>query len=148
MLIKLTPEQIANNWDFLKKCIVDFSPLEARKAETPSNNILDSLLIDAMHCWVDGSIVDGKTTINAVVVTQILVNDQAGVRNLLVYSICGLHTGFSINQWKEGMMALAQFARKNKCQHIIGYTGNEHLIRLADRLGGDTSQRVVVFPLD
>lgn len=148
MLIRLLPEQIASNWDFIKSQIVDNGPLETANGVDKHINILEALLIGDMHCWVEAVENDNRFTIRALLVTQILENSCAGVRNLLIYSFVGMLEAFTLRTWQQAFLALAQFARKENCQNIIAYTSNQNLLRLAERFNGDVSQRVAIFPLN
>lgn len=148
MLIRLLPEQIASNWEFIKSQIVDNGPLENAQGVDRHINILESLLIGEMHCWVEAIDKDGKFLLRALLVTQILENGCAGVRNLLIYSFVGMLEAFTLKAWQRAFLTLAQFARKENCQNIIAYTSNQNMIRLAERFHGDVSQRVAIFPLN
>lgn len=151
MLIQLTPEQIAGNWDFLRQCIVTNMPMQ-RDHREQDNNILLALLGSLMHCWVDAkqTTEDGKpkTEIRAVVVTQILEDDISQVSSLLIYSLYGLNNAFDFTSWKKGVLTLVKFARANGCGRILAYTGNKSILTFMQRLGADISQRVLILPFN
>jgi len=148
MLIQLTPEQVASNWFFLQQCIADGGPLEDQKAENRENNILESLLIGDMQCWAETVFIDNKSHIRAIVLTQVLENTCAGVRNLLIYSLHGFNENWTLSDWGNSLLTLSKFAKKKNCQHVITYTANEQLLNIARKLNGNTSQRVVVLNLN
>lgn len=142
------PEQIASNWDFLKRQVVDGGPLESQKGENRYNNILNSLLLGDMQCWVETEL-DGKGFhIQAVVLTQVLTNDCAGVKNLIIYSLIGIEDLFNAEKWRNALLTLAQFARKHSCQHIVAYSDNPRVIKMAEKLKANASQRLLVFSLN
>lgn len=148
MLIRLMPEQIAANWEFLSDNVVEAGPLENVLNDERLNNILNSLLIGDMQAWAEASATETGFVIHAIVLTQILVNDAAGVKNLLIYSLVSVGDVFDLDTWNRGLLTLAQFARKNDCDNIIAYSDNPRIIRLAERFKGDVSKRVIVVPLN
>lgn len=148
MLIRLMPEQIAANWEFLKHQVVDSGPMETLGNDERFNNILNALLIDDMQCWVEAISDEKGFHIQGIALTQILTNDIAGVKNLLIYSMVGVEELFDLEKWNRGLLTLAQFARKNGCQNILAYSNNPRILRLAERFKANTSQRVIVFSLN
>lgn len=148
MLIQLMPEQIANNWDFLKTAVVSNTPMETTAQEIRLNNILAGLLVGDLHLWVATNGVTGNVAISGVVVTQILSNPIAGNRNLLIYSVYGFNSVMTKKEWTQNLLTLVKFARKQKCQQVIAYTNNEQLIEMCRSLNGDVSQRLIVFNLE
>lgn len=151
MLIQLTPEQIASNWDFLRQCIVTNMPMQ-RDHREQDNNILLALLGGVMQCWVDvkQSSREGKpkTEINVVVITQVLEDDISQVSSLLIYSLVGMNSLFDFSTWKKGILTLVKFAKAKGCSRLLAYTGNEGILTFLGRLGADASQRVVVLPFN
>ena len=149
MLIRLTPEQIASNWQFLKTCIVQDAPLQ-RLNPHQDNNMLTALLMDDMQCWVEAGMREEhgetKTDIQVVVITQIVEDSLSDVKSLLIYSLYGLNGPFAFNAWKQGILILVRFARSCGCTRLMAYTGNESIITFVNRLGADTSQRIVILP--
>ena len=153
MLVKLPAEQIATNWEFIKQAVIHSSPLELRPSEDRLNNVLESLLIDEMQAWVYATQLNkpeepAKYEIHAVVVTTVLSNAFVGINNLLMYSLWGNSSAFGLQHWKRGLLALAQYARKRKCQQIVAYTSNPQLVEIGKKLNANTDSQVVVFPLD
>ena len=150
MLVMITAEQIAANWEFLKTVIVESSGLEKNDSPQRMNNILNSLLCGDLQLWTEASIsLEGTVSILGVVVTQVLANPLADVKNLLIYSAVSVNNALGDQRlWIGGLKTLAQYARKKNCKQIIAYTQNESLIKLCKRLGGETEQRLIVFTLN
>ena len=151
MLIQLTPEQIANNWDFLRQCIVINTPMQ-REHKEQDNNLLLALLGGVMQCWVEAiQTTQGqqvKTELRAVVITQILSDEISQIHNLLIYSLVGLNNAFDFNSWHAGILTLTRFGQSKGCSRILAYTSNENIIHFIERLGADTSQRVLILPFN
>ena len=151
MLIQLTPEQFASNWDFLRQCIVTNMPMQ-RDHREQDNNVLLALLGGLMQCWVEAkqSSNNGtcKTEIRAVVVTQVLEDDISAVSNLLIYSLYSLNSAFDISMWQKGILTLVRFAKSRGCDRILAYTGNDGIIKFMQRLGADASQTVLILPFN
>jgi hypothetical protein len=147
MLILLTPEQVSSNWDFISAYVVDAGPLEYQATEDKYNNILNGILCGDMQCWVEAEADSKGWHIQAVVLTQILENSVVGIKNLLIYSLVGVDDLFDNKKWASGLLTLVKFAKSKGCANIIGYTSNARLLKIAERLKADTSQRVAVFPI-
>ena len=148
MLVKLLPEQIASNWDFLKTCVPANLPLEHGSKINLLNNILNLLLIGEMQCWVDVLAHEDKTEIRAVVITQLLGDNVSAQKNMLIYSLYGLNNAYDITSWKRGMLTLLQFARGQGCGQVLAYSDNESILTFVKRLGANTSQRLIVMSLE
>lgn len=147
MLIQLTPEQIASNWDFLKKNIVEGGPLDLQGNDEKHLNILNALLLGDMQCWAEAVYSENNFHIQALLLTQVLNNEVVGIKNLLLYSLVGLEDVFDIEKWNRGFLTVTQFAKKHGCHNILAYSDNVRILRMAERLNADTSQRLIVFSL-
>lgn len=147
MLIQMLPEQIANNWDFLKTAVIADSGVEVVSQQDRTNNILEGLLAGELQLWLEATNVTGKIEIRGVAVTQILENPIANNKNLLIYSAYGFHAMMTKKEWARILLTLAKYARKQGCAQVIAYTSNEQMIKMAEQLHGDVSQRLVVFNL-
>ena len=148
MLVKLLPEQIASNWDFLKTCIVEDVPLERGSRINRNANMLNLLLIDEMQCWVDARTHEDKTEIRAVVITQFYGDNVSGNRNMLIYSLVGLNNAFDFKSWQKGLLVLLKYARGKGCNQVLAYSDNESVLTFVKRLGANTSQRLIVMSLE
>lgn len=151
MLVKLTPDQIASNWEFLKQNIFINSPLEVGiEVKSRLNNILQLLLVDELQCWaaVRKVELESKCDILGFALTQVLENNITGSKNLLLYSAVGFNDSFTINMWRSFLLTLVRYAKGQGCNTVFAYTNNQGLIDLAQKLHGDVSQRMVVFSLE
>jgi len=135
VLVKLFPDQIAERWDFIKPAIDGSLPMIADD-ESPDrmNNILESLLLDQTQCWISSN----KGKVNAVVTTKIAFDDTTKTSSLLLYSVYSF--GETVRKdWIEAFGTLSKFAESKECSRLIAYTDNEDLIRLSERLGGQST---------
>lgn len=134
MLIKITSTQIAHGWDVIKWAIGNSLPPVAGGAEDRMSNLLKSLLLDHLQCWVSVS-EEGK--IQAIVVTSITIDEASGIKNLLVYCMYGFVPLTNVI-WAEGLVALKKYAKHRGCHRITAYTSVPGIIDLFKRIGGNT----------
>lgn len=140
MIIKLGPHQIMEYWTYVKECI-----LEALPPQTTEDNLLqvqEQLLTGEMECWLGMK----EQTPYAVVVTQILPDQSSGTKNLLIFSLAIIDDHDSLI-WTEGYETFSKYARVKECKKILAYSNNSVMIKVAEKLGADTSWRVITFTL-
>lgn len=144
MLIKLLPEQISKHWDFLKEAIERALPPVTGNSNRRMLNILEDMLTEKMHCWVNTNSKSGR--INAIATTQIVVDDISGEMHLLLYSLYGVEP-LDKDSWAIAFGTVAKFAESMGCAKVTAYSANPHVVKMAEEFGGDTSYRYISFPL-
>ena len=154
MLIRLTPEQVANNWDFIRRCIVAEAPIDTLgEREEVENNILLCLLSGVMHCWFEGKALDEtkehfpRHEIRAVVVTQFVEHPITQKKGLHIYSLFGMNNAFQFEDWSRGLLTLVRFASGNGCEYIQALTANEGILKFLSRFGANAEYRLVCLPI-
>lgn len=146
MLIRLTPQQIVDNWNTLHYCIATTLPPTAEYSEEAMVEVKKKLLSGTMQAWA--SLQEGSNKIQAVG-TTIIVND-VGVSssNLLIYSLFSVG-GVDNFKWKEELQGIKRFAKKSGCKKILGYTNVPRLIELVKNgLGGRVDYQLISLEVE
>ena len=147
MLTKLLPDQISTFWDIIRYAIEESLPPIAGEGPDRMNRILASLLNGKAECWISSAINKSKRIFEGVVITKLQYDDISNTKNLLIYCLYG-YEGVDPESWKSGFKSLVKYASSKGCNRIIGYTENPFIIKLVNRLGGETRYTFVSLPLD
>jgi len=148
MLTRLLPGQIANMWDIIRYAIEQSVPPATGEHPDKMNRILAAALSGSIDIWASyHKEEDGKVKFEGLAVTQILYDNASQTKNLLLYSLYG-YTGPSGNTWVGGIGTLAKFAKSRGCSSIVAYTQEQGIVKLAERLGADTSFTFIQFDVD
>lgn len=158
MLIRLLPEQIANNWDFIKQNIVSDAPIERLGSgkEEVNNNILTCLLSGFMQAWIEAKSLEeplpGQTEIpkheiRALVITHFVEHPVTQEKGLQVYSLVGFNSSFRFEDWSSGLLTLVRFAHGNGCKYIQALTKDPGVLDFLARFKADVDYRFVCLPL-
>jgi len=131
MLVKLTPEQIAREWEAIKTAVVNSLPPIAAGAEDRTSNILNSLLIGQLHCWVG---TNDANRIIAIIITSVVSDSASGIKSLLIYSMYSF-ANLTDRDWAEGFVTFKHFAKSIGCNRICAYTEVPKIINLFKRVG-------------
>jgi hypothetical protein len=135
MLVKLLPDQISRFWPYIKYALEQSVPLDILKKNDKMNNILESLLFDGMHAWLE--IDQERLEVLGCLVTTIWNDESSKTKALRLYSVFS-YDDLPPQTWAEGFHTLSEFARGKGCEFIDAFSENEGVIRLARRFGGDT----------
>lgn len=137
MLLQLTPEQVSKLWGIVKPAILNALPPFSSEKNYIGNNILDSLLIGKLQCWVSYKDGDLKTS-DGIITTMVVQDDITGGKNLLIFSAFSF-TVVDLKQYLEGFTAIREYAKKLGCESLVWYTENEKLIEKMKNLGNVAS---------
>lgn len=143
-LLKFSPQQIMENWPYIKECITVSLPPYVIESQDAMLRIQEQLLIEYLECWA--CIDDTNEQFLGLVTTKIAVDDITLTRNLLIFTVT-LTEEHENGIWMEGYKYLSAYAKAKNCSSIIAYTNQSNIIMLADALHGDTSWRMLQFPL-
>lgn len=143
MINQLLPSQIASMWDVLSWGIERALPPVG--APDRLSRLLDSLLAGRMQCWLTSSVVDDRSQLEAVVVTQIIEDEGSGERSLLVYSLYGFRP---LSNWKSDFESMGRWARAQRCTRLLAYTNSHSVIEMVKQLGGAADYTLVSIPLN
>ena len=148
MLLRLLPDQVTEHWDEIKGAIEASLPPVVGESEDKMNNILSAILIGGMDCWLSYRKNEKGNEVNGLLVTTIVVDNPSGTRSLLLYVLFspeGVELGD--DGWAEGFEALSKYGKSVGCNRITGYTDVDHVVEMAERLGGEARFRFVSVPI-
>lgn len=146
MLLRLMPDQVSRYWEFFKEGISASLPPTTKNAPGVLNRVLETILAGGKDVWLSFVKRDGGIDAHGFVITQMISVYEAELKMLLIYAIYA-PKGFTDEEWNEGFVALAKFAKSRNCVEIVGYTNDDHAIKRAEQFGGDTSYRYISIPL-
>jgi hypothetical protein len=145
MLLKMLPEQVSNYWPHIRNSIEQALPPVVGESPNKMGNILEQLLTGEMQCWVAFR-KDVENEVVGFIITTVISDPCSKTRNLLIYSLCGLKLSRGLD-WIEGMEALRKFAKLMKCSRIVAYSDNQLILKVVEKLGGDTRYKFITFEL-
>jgi hypothetical protein len=145
MLIKLSSEQVANYWGFLKMGFKEALPPTVGCVPDRMSNMLTAFLTAKLECWV--SVEKGESNnITGYIATEILKDEISGTRSLFIYAVYGLHNS-KASTWLEGVETLKKYAQANKCHRIIAYSDVPSIISFIEKAGGAVNYRLLDIPI-
>lgn len=138
MLVKLTVDQIIENWEGIKGAIIASLPPTASVSSLGINNIYKKLLNDLMQAWA----YEDNGIVLAFIVTVISIDTGTEEKNLFIYSIQVTKT-LSNDIWYEGLETLRKFADQQNCNRIIAFTNIPAIEKRVKDLGGRVDFKLV-----
>lgn len=140
MLIMLYPDQVAAQWEDLYPSIEAALPPIVGDTIDRKGNLLKAILSGNAILWV---IVD-TNTIYGLMLTTFHTDVPSGARNLLIYA---LYANMKIpdSVIESTYEVLKRFAKAELCSHIIAYTNNDRVLRMVEKIRGDSSTRLIVL---
>jgi len=143
MLLKLLPEQVSSNWNWIKFALVESTP---ELTEYGLNVILENLLGGGMQCWWEVSyttedIDDFK--LHAVVVTTTFYDTFFQMGCLRICNLYG-YVDLAPQQWIAGVETLKAYARGLGLHRIEAFTQHKGLFKLVEKLGVNVDYHLTV----
>ena len=145
MLLKMLPDQVSNYWPHIRESIEQALPPVVNESPNKMGNILEQLLTGEMQCWVAFRREDANEVVGFLV-TTVTSDACSKTKNLLIYSLCGLKLSRG-SDWTEGLEALKKFAKLMQCSRIVAYSDNPLVLKVVEKLGGDTKYKFITFEL-
>lgn len=144
MLVKLTPEQVAEYWRILRPAIRQTAPPQIAVSNEATKNILKNLIAGKGTVWLyaepDISRVYGMT----VTAPQMdpLVEDTALV-------VWGVYSFGDVTQdmMEDAIARLMKYAAENNYSGLLAYSDNEELSRFLETKGANTDFNLIRFSL-
>ena len=133
-------------WDIIRYAIEQSLPPITGEHPDKMKKILMSLLSGKSQCWINSDIGEGRRVLEAVVVTRIFYDDASDTRSLLIYCLYG-YDFVKQSSFTSALKALVKYAKSESCERIIAYTDKPGVVKLVNRLGGDTSHTFISIPL-
>lgn len=143
MLQRLTNDDVVKRWSVIKEGIMRSLPPTVPLSEDSISGILSSLISGRLQCWIE----NGEEEIKGLVLTGVMEDEFAGIRNLLIFSIYSNRTS-SPEDWRDGINTLKAYAKGRGCYKIIAFTDREIVESIVLKLGGQVSRVLVEFDLD
>jgi len=125
MIIKLTPEQIADYWSMIKHGVVIANRLRVDKVEETTNKLLERLLIGKAQCWLGYNIKNGEREFSAFGLTTI-EESSIGEVYLFLHTLYGFRL-ISPELLEEIVPKLEVFAHDSGCSKMVTLTANKRL---------------------
>jgi len=148
MIIKLLPEQISKSWDLIRYGIMSVpSPIADMSAEG-TRNILKHLLMGTVQCWAmfEKDELTEEEKITGFILTTIADDLISGSKFLNIYDLFLTSTPKQ-EEFENGLKALQEFAKVNKCNKITAYTKVSGIIKIVEKLGFNIDYRFVIKEL-
>lgn len=144
MLTRLLPDQISKFWDIIKYAIEESLPPIAHDHPDKMARILSSLISGKAQCWASYTRDEDGTKFEGIVVTRILYDDVSNTSNLLIYCLYG-YGKVEKESWLKGLISIAKYANANNCSRIIAYTDISYIVKIVERLGGESKYTFISF---
>ena len=138
-LIKILPEQVNDAWETVGPAIAKALPPGSALHPYGLTNVLRSILAEdaILWGWFDKPDSPDPTLL---VLTQEIMDNIIGVRNLFIYALVSLDTVHDNGRdlWAEGLVTLTKFAKSRNCRNILAYSNHSSLIDHLETLGWST----------
>jgi hypothetical protein len=144
-ITKLIPPQIMTYWPQIKECINNSLPPHVKDSDESMLRIQESLLVGNLECWLIHESGDVSKVL-ALATTCFVTDEVSMTKNLLVYTMATLNP-HSRDLWSIAHEMIGRYAVSRVCSNVIAYSNLPEVINIAERLGGDTSWRIIYFPL-
>ena len=143
-LLKLSPEQLMQQWPYVKECILLALPPFVSNNTENILRIQEMLLVNTLECWA--CINENSNQFYGILTTQLIVDEITLTRNLFIFSITLTEEHEDII-WNEGYAEMMKYAVAKNCTNIIAYSNQQAVINKAEQLGADVSWRFLNFPV-
>lgn len=141
-LVKLSPEQVMNYWDDIRECISASLPPMIPENSDNLIFIQEQLLLGILECWVGME----PPRVFGVMTTQIIADSVSRCRNLLVYTLA-MTDDHPHDMWQVCLEQMKKYASAHQCTNIIAYSCNPAMLHIAEKIGADTTYRLVQFKI-
>jgi len=107
--------------------------------------IQSQLLVEKLQCWF--ALADqGSDMVYGVMTTGIVRDEFSGTNNLLIYTVT-VTDAHPSSLWEEAYIPLRIYAKSLLCTEIVAYSNQPRMLEIAERLGADTSWRLIQLPI-
>jgi hypothetical protein len=142
MLVRVLPEQVAENWQSLKPVILASLPPIVDDSGALSNEhiaagIMKGLLNETIQGWIIAKVDSGTQKQENVGFMSTTINRDltTGIRNLLIYSF--YFTDPKYTDWADDFKTLKAFAKHQQCSNIDAYVEDKRFLTLWKRYSGN-----------
>ncbi len=141
MLLQIPPEKIKDYWGLVRPMIVQTLPPTLKVQADAMSNILSALMREEAQFWV-GYRKEGDGNPIYILVTSVLVDQVAGARYLLIYSMYAL-TRLNNQDYVQGLDTLKKFAEVQNCREVLAYVENDTFVHRLEQVGGSKVTNLV-----
>ncbi len=114
--------------------IVQTLPPTLRVQANAMTNLLSAIMREEAQFWV-GYRKEGDGDPIYILVTSILVDQVAGARYLLIYSMYSL-TKLNNQDYVQGLGTLRKYAEERGCREVLAYVESDAFVRRLEQVGG------------
>ena len=134
MLVRLYPNQVADNWSVLSYGIQQSLPPITYESPKRLLKILEHIMLKEMDLWVGVE----KEKVKGLILTTPIYESNSDVNDLLIYSIYGFDK-LGIKMIKESIATLKKYAVNKGFKRITAYSNLDSVIKMIRALGGEES---------
>ena len=116
MLVRLSPEQLANGWGIISHVIREHRP-EADNNEAKLNNIFKAILQGFMVCWAS---MEKEKIVDTLVLTSMNIEDSSESKNLMIY-LCHVFIEKPPEFYEELVHKLQMYGTERGCENLMTY---------------------------
>ena len=129
-------------WNQIQHAIASALPEKQAKNPAVMTEIMGALMTGAMQGWALFTMRDEKPVLVGFATTMIRDDKYMGEKLLNIYTIYVAQVA-TAGAWARLYETIERYAKGQGCTQIMAFTPHEHLVRVAERLGFDTSWRLV-----
>ena len=141
MLVRLYPNQVADNWSVLSYGIQQSLPPITYESPKRLQKILEHIMLKEMDLWVGVE----KEKVKGLILTTPIYESNSDVNDLLIYSIYGFDK-LGIKMIKESIATLKKYAVNKGFKRITAYSNVDSVIKMIRALGGEESWTYLSIP--
>lgn len=145
ILLRLLPDQVMTYWDEIKQHISLALPPYVANDTQSMLHIQEELLNGLLDCWICAEDVK-MVNVYGIATTKFIADPVSRTKNMLVYTVntVSVHPR---DLWQLCRDKFSAYAKSYGCSNILAYSNNPTMLDIAERLGADTSYRLVMFTL-
>ena len=128
MLLRLTPDQVSDNWPLIKIVIDEL----LGEDEVRDMKILQLMISEIMHVFSSYEKNSGR--FEAIIITSFAFDEIISQKSLIIYGLRAFNR-VSKNSWEEGFTGVQNFAKGMGCQKIVAYTKDPMVVNLGKKFG-------------
>jgi hypothetical protein len=138
MLLRLMPEAVSRQWDFIMPQVRRSMPPD-EQSDSTMNGILRGILRNQIQCWISYD-TENNNEVNAILLLTIIEDPFKDEKNMLLYAITrvtGIDKATTLRMYQEGIQAIMKVMKKGGYSKLVGFIDkeNNYLVKTAEELG-------------
>ena len=142
-LLKMLPEQVSNNWDFLAPYLELSMPPMVMQRRARMANVLRAVLVEDLIVW---GFWDKDKNLKYVLSTVVQTDKVSLVKDLLIYSFTSVDGQIGLHHLKIGIEILQKYAKNLDCLSILAYVDEPTIKAALERMGGKSNFNLIQIP--